>query len=396
MASTSACWMPSTMVRSLCRPVIMLARSSRLSNSRLRMVACASLTSTSSAPPSRNPVMAPLTSEVNIARHRCHCSVPGSTSAGQVTPVAPSMSAETRIFMAGYRTRPLCGLDRRVVVLPGFVRWKRKLGADGLLNGHHVRARVDRDDELLAPEQVEHRVGLGVVVAQPSRQGLLGVVFPDDQLAAADVAPVRRLGPVRDQVVVHSAARAEPPGEHPSPHLVVGEVDMDDAVDVIALQEELGLRPVTREAVDDESVVPVVLSQPLADDVLDEVVADQLAGRHRPPDLGPELGVVLDVPAKDVAHAEVDEIEVAGQQPALGALPAALRTHDHVLAHYHTSSHARSVRINLSCPADHDQGRQPVGLHREPDVLHLEVLLDPLAPALTAEAGGLDPAERRS
>src|SRR5215207_2456048 len=341
--------MPSTMVKSLCRPVIMVARSSRLSSSRLRMVACASLTSTSSAPPSRNPVMAPLTSEVNIARHRCHCSVPGSTSAGHVPPVAPSMSAETRIFMAGYRTRPrpLCGLDRRVIVLGGFVRWKRKLGSDGLLNGHHVRARVDRDDELLAPEQVEHRVGLGVVVAQPSRQGLLGVVLPADQLATADVAPVLLLRPVRDQVVVHYAARAKPPGQHPSPHLVVGKVDMDDAVDVVALQEELGLRPVTREAVDDEPVVPVVLSQPLADDVLDEVVADQLPGRHRPADLGPELRVVLDVPAEDVAHTEVDEIKVPGQQPALGALPAALRTHDHVLAHRTPRRMLRSVRNNL-------------------------------------------------
>src|SRR5829696_6042267 len=56
----------------------------------------------------------------------------------------------------------------------------------------------------------------------------------------------------------------------------------------------------------------------------------------------------------------------------------------------------RSVRNNLSRPADHDQGHRPVGLHRQPDVLHLEVLLDPLAPALTAEAGGLDAAKRRS
>src|SRR5918995_4166490 len=32
-----------------------------------------------------------------------------------------------------------------------------------------------------------------------------------------------------------------------------------------------------------------------------------------------------------------------GQQPALGALPAALRTHDHVLAHRHTSSHVGRI-----------------------------------------------------
>lgn len=72
------------------------------------MVACASLTTTVSAPPSKKPATAPLTSEVNIARQRCHCSVPGSQSAGQVTPVAPSMSAEIRIFMPAtlWQARP--------------------------------------------------------------------------------------------------------------------------------------------------------------------------------------------------------------------------------------------------------------------------------------------------
>src|ERR1022692_3533378 len=54
---------------------------------------------TAVAPPSKHPATAALTSEVNIRRQRCHCYVPGSTSAGQVTPVAPSMSAEIRILM---------------------------------------------------------------------------------------------------------------------------------------------------------------------------------------------------------------------------------------------------------------------------------------------------------
>ncbi|MGX1273284.1 hypothetical protein RKD18_006478 [Streptomyces phaeoluteigriseus] len=83
----------------LCRPVNICARSSSRSRSRLRIVQWASLISTSSAPPSKNPRTAALTSEVKNSRHRSHCGVPGSTSAGQVTPVAPSMSALIRIFI---------------------------------------------------------------------------------------------------------------------------------------------------------------------------------------------------------------------------------------------------------------------------------------------------------
>jgi len=47
--------------------------------------------------------------------------------------------------------------------------------------------------------------------------------------------------------------------------------------------------------------------------------------------------VVLDVPAEDVADADVLELQAFGQQLGLGALPAALDAHDDVLAHPVTS-----------------------------------------------------------
>ena len=189
------------------------------------------------------------------------------------------------------------------------------------------------DDVFLAAEHLEHRVGLLVVVAQPDGERLLGVVFPGDKLAAAGVALALGLRAVLHQVVVHAASRAEPAVEHPAPHLAVRQVELDDAVDVVALQEELGLPPVPREPVDDEAVVPVVLGQPLPHDVLDHLVGDELAGRHRAPHLGAELGVIPDVPPEDVAHADVHQVEVGGEHLALGALPAALHAHDHVFAH---------------------------------------------------------------
>ena len=42
---------------------------------------------------------------------------------------------------------------------------------------------------------------------------------------------------------------------------------------------------------------------------------------------------MLDVPAEDVTDAQVDEVEVAGEQRRLRALAAALHAHDHELAH---------------------------------------------------------------
>src|SRR6266498_1476919 len=212
-------------------------------------------------------------------------------------------------------------------------RRESQLDPDRLLHGLPAGARVDRDDVFLAAEDIEHRIGLLVIVTEPDREGFLGVVFPGDELAAADITLAGHPWAAGEQVVVHAAARAKPPGEDPSADLAVGHVEVDDAVDVVALQEELGLPLVAREAVDDEPEVPVVLGELGLHDPFHQVVADQLAGRHDPPDLRAELGVMLHVPAEDVADTDVLQVEILAEHRGLGTLAAALHPHDDVFAH---------------------------------------------------------------
>src|SRR6478672_11360863 len=145
---------------------------------------------------------------------------------------------------------------------------------DGLLDLLLAWPGVHCDDVLLAAEDLEHGIGLLVVLAEPDGERLLGVVLAPDQLAAAGIAPPVAGRAVVDQAVVHPAACAQPPSEHPARHLAVGQVEMDHPVDVVALQEELCLPLVAREAVDDETVVPVVLAEPLFHDAVYEVVTD--------------------------------------------------------------------------------------------------------------------------
>src|SRR6202012_3352175 len=169
------------------------------------------------------------------------------------------------------------------------------------------------------------------------------VVLAGGELAAAGVALAWFARAAGQQVVVHAAAGAQPPGQHPAADLAVRHVEVDNPVDVVALQEEQRLPPVAREPVDDEAVVPVVLGQPAPHHRLGHVVPDQVAFGHDPLDLGPHLGVVLHVPAEDVPHADVHEIEVTGQQLALRALTAALHAHDHVFAHGSTLAQAAGL-----------------------------------------------------
>src|SRR6516165_10232378 len=161
-------------------------------------------------------------------------------------------------------------------------RGQAEILADLLLDGIGPGPRVDHEDVLLAPEQLDHRVRLLVIVAQPDGERLLGVVFPGDQLPAARVALARDLRAAVDQVVVDAAVGAHPAVEDAAADLGVGQVEHDDAVDVVALQEELGLPAVPREPVDDEAEIPVVPGEPVPDHRLHQVVPDQFSGGHDP------------------------------------------------------------------------------------------------------------------
>jgi hypothetical protein len=167
-------------------------------------------------------------------------------------------------------------------------------------------------------------------------------------LATAHVTDTHHSRPGRDQVVVDSTLRTQAPAQDALSNQLVGDLQQDHRVQVIALQEKAGLGLVAGEAVDDEAEVPVVLAQAPMDHRGDQVVRDQLAGGHAAPDLGAQLGAVLDVPAEDVTDTDVLQIEGLGQQLGLGPLPAALDTHDDVLAHPVTCLHVSEMKPSSS------------------------------------------------
>src|SRR5215471_18044492 len=169
-------------------------------------------------------------------------------------------SARISAASTGWAVPPKTALSRHFgCPVIRLVRRQAEALPDLLLDDLRRGPRVYGVDVLLAPEDLQDGVGLVVIVPEPDRERLLGVIFPGDQLSAAYVAPVGDLRAVGDQVVVHPAVTAQPAVEDPPADLAVGQVKLDDAVDVVALQEELGLPRVPREPVDDEAEVPVVL-----------------------------------------------------------------------------------------------------------------------------------------
>src|SRR5262249_35770890 len=114
---------------------------------------------------------------------------------------------------------------------------------------------------------------------------------------------------------------------------VIRYVNHDHGVNVVGLKEKHRLSAVAREAVKNESVVPVVQVEPGFDSFCDNFVWYQHPCVHDSLNLGSELGVVLDVPSENVTDRDVDEIVSLRQAAGLGAFAGAVGSHDHKLIH---------------------------------------------------------------
>ena len=93
-------------------------------------------------------------------------------------------------------------------------------------------------------------------------------------------------------------------------------LDVDDGVDVVAFQKKLRLRSVARKTVQHE----IVFGQAADDDL----VWHELTRVDDAPHARQQLGVRLDIPAKDVADTDVDDVEVFREQLGLRSLTTAL------------------------------------------------------------------------
>lgn len=125
---------------------------------------------------------------------------------------------------------------------------------------------------------------------EPLRECLGVVVSASNEVALADIAAILGPGSVRYQVVIETAFRAHPACEYSAFDLCIWHLEVDHTVDVEALQKELRLPFIAREAVDDESVVPVVFVETPLDDGLDQIIADEVAALDDAFHLSTELG----------------------------------------------------------------------------------------------------------
>jgi hypothetical protein len=111
-----------------------------------------------------------------------------------------------------------CAVPPETAISPSFgspvsrlVRRQAQALPDLLLDDLRRGPRVHGVDVLLTPEDLQDGAGLVVIVPQPGRERLLGVIFAGDQLPAARIAPAGDLRAVGDQVAAMRRVFQRPP-----------------------------------------------------------------------------------------------------------------------------------------------------------------------------------------
>src|SRR5262249_38653701 len=144
--------------------------------------------------------------------------------------------------------------------------------------------------------------------------GVGGVIGTGDEWPAAHVAGIRSRRAMEDQVVIEPAFGAQPPSHDAVEHHPIGNIDVDHRIDVITFQKKGRLVPAARKAVENEAVVPVVLIKASLDHFLDDLIGNEGARGGQATDSRSQFRVALNVPTKNVAGADMNEVEVPGKQ----------------------------------------------------------------------------------
>jgi hypothetical protein len=84
--------------------------------------------------------------------------------------------------------------------------------------------------------------------------------------------------------------------------------NIDHRVNVVRFKKKHGLGDAAGETVQNEPIVPIMLIQARPDHLFHNVIGHQLAAVHDAVDARGQLGMTLDVPAKNVAYRDVNEL----------------------------------------------------------------------------------------
>ena len=76
-----------------------------------------------------------------------------------------------------------------------------------------------------------------------------------------------------------------------------------------------------------------MLIKPLFNDFLHQFIRNKFTFNSKALDTGSKLGMGLNMPAKNIAHANMDQVEILGKHDRLGAFATTLHAGDNVFTH---------------------------------------------------------------
>src|SRR5207249_4267203 len=189
-------------------------------------------------------------------------------------------------------------------------------------------ARIDFSQHPAVAVVLDQRRRLLFVRLDPLPHDLLLVIRADDQGRAALVAEAGSLRRIHEDVVHGVVLRAHPPAGVSFDQLLGLEEQAHDGVDLRELRQRLRLRDRPRESVEDESLLRVRLLEAAFRHRDHEIVGDQLARIHEGLRLLPEVRVLRDVVAQDVARRDARDPEVRRELLRLSAFARARRAEE--------------------------------------------------------------------
>ena len=138
---------------------------------------------------------------------------------------------------------------------------------------------------------------------------------------------------MEDEIIIEPTFSAKSAIHNTIKHHLIRNINQNNRIDIIAFKEEGCLIFIARKSIKNKTIIPIVLIKPLFDDFLHQFIRNKFTFNCKALDTGSKLGMGLNMPAKNITHADMNQVKILGKHDRLGAFTTTLHTSDNIFTH---------------------------------------------------------------
>ena len=172
-----------------------------------------------------------------------------------------------------------------------------------------------------------------MVILKSGTHSFWVVISTSYQITFTHIANAFHFRTMEDEIIIEPTFGTKSAVHNTIKHHLIRHINQNNRIDIIAFKEEGSLIGISRKPIKNKTIIPIVLIKPLFNDFLHQFIRNKLTFYSKPLDTGSKLSMGLNMPAKNITHANMNQVKILGKHDRLRAFATTLHAGDNIFTH---------------------------------------------------------------